>query len=846
MGRLPLPGLAACLVAGLALWFTRASFDVIGGPSGEVRVAMFPSPAELVGLTTLVIVIVFLLRHVAFRLLQGERTARAFSADSLMPFAALGALGAPYLPWLPDVLPAIRVLAGPARYVLWTVVVGHVIWLTWREAGASRGATSRDSTPTWVQAAGIFATGAAAFGVTAALRAQWPLHPLGADAAIGVLVAIVAATTAAVAWWWAVRRTGSRTSATVGCLATMGAAPWLLHSFSAFREVAAAAVLLVAIAAVPPTTLASSATLIAGGCLVATLPWLSASFAPASAVLVFLFAARQRTNQQRAFIAAPYVIGLAAWVTLWWGLSQPATSGGDAVRLDLRNLLVGLPALLFDQAYGLLPYAPGLLLAAPGLWRMLREDGETRRVGTAIGLVALALVATVSASNVWLDGGPVPARHIVPVLPLLVLPIARWDAAMTRLPVLQAGGRVLVFLTLAISLVLVTARGGLLTSNRRDGSSQLLEWLAPSHGVVRVAPSFAASGDVLLTPLLLSAVWLAAAIALAWLLARVRPVSPGLAAAVALGVVIGGTVLTATALPLALGHRLQPRLTPQARPESAMLTAFDSRARPIAVVYDAWHRIPPEHVPALFRFEGRPGMRRDPQPLRVLLNTRLALPAGRYDVEVTPASGAELEGDIALQLGRTGRPLCEWPAKSEPGKIWSHEFRLDVDTTFVGFRSSPQLEQRVGQVVVRPRAIVNAAERLDRRLALPPVLAAARYADTVVYFHDSDTFPEPAGFWVRGASDAVATFARAPEAEPRPIRIRVHSGAAPNHVQFSTGAWRTSLDLVPFQGAVIDIPILRSANQAAVRIHTARGFVPAQTTGGRDRRFLGCWVEVIE
>jgi hypothetical protein len=149
-------------------------------------------------------------------------------------------------------------------------------------------------------------------------------------------------------------------------------------------------------------------------------------------------------------------------------------------------------------------------------------------------------------------------------------------------------------------------------------------------------------------------------------------------------------------------------------------------------------------------------------------------------------------------------------------------------------------------MIVRPRTVVNAGDRLDRRLALPPVLAAAQYSDTVVYFHDDDTFPETAGFWVRGASDTVTTFARPSDVEPGRVRVRVHPGAARNRVEFSTGAWRTVLDLGAGEAALIDIPILRTAKQAAVRIVTNHGFVPAKTTGGSDRRFLGCWVEVLE
>ncbi|HXE80732.1 MAG TPA: hypothetical protein VNK41_08290, partial [Vicinamibacterales bacterium] len=255
-------------------------------------------------------------------------------------------------------------------------------------------------------------------------------------------------------------------------------------------------------------------------------------------------------------------------------------------------------------------------------------------------------------------------------------------------------------------------------------------------------------------------------------------------------------------------------------------------------------RLPASAVPALFAFEGRPGLRRGPQPVRVLLNTRLALPAGDYEVAIRAKASSRLDGSVGLQVGRIGAPLESWHAQAVEGGTWHHRFRLDVDTPFVGFRAAADTERAVDGVVVRPLSVVNTTERLARHLGLPPVLAAARYGNVSAYFHGPEAYPEADGFWVRGSSALLTTLARAGGGEA--VRLRVHTGAAPNRVHLDSGVWRRTADLQPGEDAFIDVPLVAGTGQAAVRIRTESGFVPAETTGGSDRRRLGCWVEILE
>jgi hypothetical protein len=477
---------------------------------------------------------------------------------------------------------------------------------------------------------------------------------------------------------------------------------------------------------------------------------------------------------------------------------------------------------------------------------MWSRGASSRRESIELIVTAGTLMATAGVWTALSGGRPSPAHPAVAILPLLVLPIAWWDVAARRWSAVSAAGRILVLAGLATAATLVVVRQGALALNRGDGSSQWLEWLAPSRDLVRVAPGFVASGETLALPLLVTILWLVALAAAALALSRLRSRSPGQAAAIAFSTLVAAGSGAATVTALLVGGRIPERTDPAARIESVMLTRFDARARPAAIVYDPWQHVAAEDVPPLFAFEGRPGLRRHAQPLRVLHNTRLALPAGRYDVVLRPAGDQAIDGSVGLQLGRTGRPVCDWYARSDPGQPWTQEFRVDVDAPFVGFRTDAALEHAVGEVVVRPRAIVNAAERIDRRFALPPVLAAAQYGDVTVYFHDGGAYPEREGFWVRGASDVTVTLSVPPESTRSTVRLEVHSGSAPNRIRFAAGTARRDLALEPGAPAHVDVPLLPGARQAVVHIQTESGFVPAETSGGNDRRLLGCWVRVAD
>jgi hypothetical protein len=228
--------------------------------------------------------------------------------------------------------------------------------------------------------------------------------------------------------------------------------------------------------------------------------------------------------------------------------------------------------------------------------------------------------------------------------------------------------------------------------------------------------------------------------------------------------------------------------------------------------------------------------------VRVLHNGRFSLPAGRYRVDVRwsaansfPAAATE---PLGLQIGRLGPPAREWSLSPTPGGQWHSEFDLPLDTGFVGFVGSLELEQATARITITPLSIVDRS----RRLQAPEVLAAAQYGPTMFLFHDNRVFPESTGFWTAGEQRlrvAVAT-----DDDAGPTTLRLHAGPEPNRVAFSSPGWQQTVVLQPGVEETVTLPS-SSRRVVELEIATERGFVPANVdASSKDRRNLGAWIQV--
>ncbi|HUP38605.1 MAG TPA: hypothetical protein VM115_00685 [Vicinamibacterales bacterium] len=683
--------IGAAVTAGVALWLSRASFDVAGTTLSPVRVAMLPSLAELMGFVALALLVAAGMAS----MIRGSRAFWAPATDALLPLFALSLLIVPYLPWLADWIPALRLFAGPARILIWFVVVGQVLWLFLPHLSCRLGLHAPVIGPT---------KGAALFAIVA--------------------VAL--------------------------------SAPFVLNA----REFP-------------------------------------------SAVLDLMNAARGLPSATPAAVPA------------------------------------GMLGVLFDQEYGILAYAPVLVLGFIGLGGMLRERSR-RGQAIALSVAAVLLIVLPATVDPWWARSMMPGRPALLLLPLLVIPIAWLYSRLEVDSPARAGAQALLLVSVAVMVCLVVFTPRVSVLQEGDGSSTLLQWLSPTWQLWREAPTFiagvsrAASVRVLL--------WLAGFGVATWWLINLRGFSEGRAA---LATSVGGALLciTIATISAAVVPDRTTRFDVEGRVTFPLLETFDPVARPIALRYEGFPIVSPDALPPLFAASAVSGQRTDRQPVRVVLNARFRLPAGRYvlDLKGSDAAASMPPSSLSLQLGREGRPIESWPLTLAPGQRSRRDFDVPLDAEFVGFRATRQAEQAIAELRVSPRSVVESRKRVPAGT----VLAAATFAPVRIFFHDSLSYPETEGFWVKGRATARMTMLKVKQSDTG-VLLAVHSGARPNVVTLTTPDWSQKLELVPGMTQRVLVPSNAGDRFIPLTISSADGFVPAEVEpGSSDPRLLGAWIAFI-
>lgn len=666
-----------------------------------------------------------------------------------------------------------------------------------------------------------------------------PVYAAGGYRAVVVALIAMAAGAAALAWRWVAVATGSGLAATFAWAVVALSAPYLYNTFTVYPEIAAGLAAVIAITTRHPLVL---------GLVCGVLPWLSTKYAPMSAALLATGLvtgsgpSTWRLAPWRAIAQATVAYGalLAAWFAFFWiiwGSPRPQAPYGAMVQTTPLNLVFGAPGLLFDQEYGLLPYAPAYILAATGLWILWRAGGDRRALAIRVFLVFAALLGTVGAFRIWWGGSATPSRPIASGLLLLMLPIAAAFGEAAAGTARRAAQHLLLWIGIGIALQMGLAQDGFLLANGRDGIGTLLEWWSPRWEAWSLAPSFI--HHEAWTAIGHSLVWLAVAAVCAIVLRR-RPVqAPGAAAVTAAAVLAAGLVAASLIVPLLPADPPQPIANLRARARIAALDSFDAAARPAALIFDPARKAAAIDQVPRFTLTVAPGLREEPQPLRVVHNGRFSLAAGRYRADVLFVDG-ERPGalPLSLQLGRTGPPVATWTVDPAQGP-WSTQFTLPVDVGFVGFRSGRELERAIRAITLTPMAVTDVSDRPR----VPQVLAAAAYGATLAFFHDDWTVPEPDGFWVVARRPTQVTFTRDPKAEEN-LAIELRTEHIANHVTLEAAGWHHEVELQPREPQRIQLPA-PSRGAIAVTFEAASGFVPAELdSASRDRRTLGVWVSV--
>jgi hypothetical protein len=178
---------------------------------------------------------------------------------------------------------------------------------------------------------------------------------------------------------------------------------------------------------------------LAFGLLLAALPWLHQKFLPVWSVLSLWAVAKAVRERARRRALVGLLLPQAATLALF-GLYNFSITGSlrpDALYLawgpggvKATSTAWGVPGLLFDSRYGLMPYAPVYLAAGAGL---LATSEAGRRLRLALPAVAVYFLTVASADN-WSGAGCNLGRYLMPITPFLVALAAVGTEGITRRP----------------------------------------------------------------------------------------------------------------------------------------------------------------------------------------------------------------------------------------------------------------------------------------------------------------------------------------------------------------------------------------------------------------------------
>ena len=573
-----------------------------------------------------------------------------------------------------------------------------------------------------------------------------------------------------------------------------------------------------------------------GGAL-ALLPWIHTRFALIAGSLGALIILRLSTTRNPAGKAVAFLTIPAISAICWIGFfisvyGTPDPSAPYANEEGSASFIPGgMAGLFFDQRFGLLAYAPVLVVAFYGIGTMVSER-RWRRLGLELLFVLVPYLLAVTHFAMWWGGRSAPARFFVPVLPLLAVPAGvgwiRIHHRATRATIVAA-----LAVTGFISSVLVFVDGGRLAFNVRETYAYWLEWLNHATEFPLGMPAWwRGSEPVLYRDAAIWAICLGASWAVLWAIEGKTWVRTRGALAAAVGGAYAIAIMVAlTAVWMLSGVEGRNALPAQLD----VLRRLGSERHLVAFALPAFHRLPVEGIPPLLSMEPKPstapgGAGPNDRPLYQVA----AVPAGRYRLQLRGPAPA---GWLMVGIGRDQFSLKSGPLTNPPQPI---EVEFPVDVRAIVVRGDEQARRTLRGMTIEPVSVVPAASRLSNGYAR----RAVRYANSNVYFLDDRSFAEPEAFWVGGQRNS--TVALQPDTR-NAVTLLVRNAPVENTVTFESGSWRDTMSLGPGEEHRIHVPIDRERGAALLTVTTSAGFRPsAVDQKSRDDRFLGVYVKVVE
>lgn len=229
---------------------------------------------------------------------------------------------------------------------------------------------------------------------------------------------------------------------------------------------------------------------------IAALPWVHPRFLPLALLLALSMSVRGGITWRRAaalFVPLLASVGLLLlhFRSLFGSASLSAAYGpGFSSDVSVTRIPWGAFALVLDRQFGLLLFAPVLLIGLPGIVAVWRRD---RLLAALLAAVPAGLLAIGGSFSMWWGGASAPSRFLIAAVPaLLVVCGADWEASDLR-----PGRRTLLAgaAGFGLGLLWLACLAPRALHNRSDGGSGLLRLLAPVLDTDRFFPGFVSEGE---------------------------------------------------------------------------------------------------------------------------------------------------------------------------------------------------------------------------------------------------------------------------------------------------------------------------------------------------------------
>ena len=312
--------------------------------------------------------------------------------------------------------------------------------------------------------------------------------------AIATLVGLAALT--AVVMFVLAERLTNRRVAIVTWVALAFTVPFFFQSWMVFPEMPAATVVALAMVWLWTPSPIGIPGWLGRGLALGVLPWLHVKYSLLLVVLLGLLVVRA-WPRWRAVVALLCPVGVSgvSWLLMFqvlYGRPDPTAPYGRVPQdVSLGNVPRGGLGLLFDQEFGLLVYQSHL--SHGGRWGLARAPGPSSalagRPGRRGTVALLVFLVSVTQYYMWWGGYSLPARFLIPALPLLA-PLIALGLARVRGAVGLGIVGALLTTSLATALAMLATPARRLMFNDRDGTSRLVEQWQGATDLTALLPSF--------------------------------------------------------------------------------------------------------------------------------------------------------------------------------------------------------------------------------------------------------------------------------------------------------------------------------------------------------------------